>query len=477
MDTQIIAAFVIYISILMTIGFFAYRQNTTEADFMVGGRKLNYWVTALSANASDMSSWLFMSFPMAIFTKGFPQIWIGFSLTLGMFLNWHFIAPKLRQATEDYNNFTLTSFLESRFKDNSGTLRLLGSIATILFMMHYVAAGLISLGFFFDSLFGINYHVGISIATAVVVSYTFLGGFVAIAWTDFFQAVFLLAMILLVPAVAFTHIDGIQSIVDNAAKNNISLSIFPASFDDGLSLFLTCLAWGLGYFGMPHILIKFLGISEVKELRKSKILGISWQIVTLGAAAAIGLVGIAYFSEGLSNNELVFVHMVQELFPPFIGGFILCGVLAAAISTMDSQILVVTSVFAEDIYKATFRRSASSSEVIKISRGCVILFSIIALSIASTGDKTIYDTVFYAWQGLGCAFGPIMILSFYSKTINRAGAITAVVCGTFLGLTWDALANFLEFSRTIPALIPGFFITILLALLVSRWTSPKQQAV
>ena len=461
MHPNTLIAFGLYFAILLLIGYVSSKKHATAADFLMGNRSLNFWLTALSAHASDMSAWLFMAFPMAIFVAGLGQIWIAFGLILGMFLNWQFVAPKLRVMTEKYNSYTLSTFFENRFNEHSGVIRLVSALMILLFMAHYLSAGLIAMGFLFESIFGIDYYIGITVATMVVVIYVFLGGFVTVAWTDLFQGFFLLFMIILVPAIAYSHFDGIQSIVHLAQQKEISLSLFPdLSFDGLFTLFTLTFGWGLGYFGQPHILTKFMGISDASQMYKAKILGMSWQTLALAAATCVGLFAIAFFPNGLAQPELVFVEMVKQLFNPFISGFILCAVFAANMSTMDSQILVSATVISEDFFKKLLRKSATSQEVLRVSKASVVIVAVVALLLAYNKSATIMDTVAYSWSGLGASFGPLVIMSLYSRHTNKYGAIAGILVGGVVAALWPTL-NQLLFSITIFPLIPAFFLSLL----------------
>lgn len=468
MNTEVFFAFALYLSVLVTIGLLSHRKNTTAADFMVGGRSLSYWVTAISAHASDMSSWLFMAFPMALFTTGFSASWIAIGLILGMWANWHFVAPKLRDETEKYNSYTLASYFESRFNDNSGILRLITASATIVFILHYLSAGLISMGLLFESIFGIDYTIGITLATFVVLTYTVFGGYVAVAYTDFFQGMFLMCMIILVPIVSWNYIDGWDGIMSAAMTKGVSLSIMPKTGMDALNAFLLALAWGLGYFGLPHVLTKFMGISSSKEMHKAKYLGVTWQIISMSGAAMVGIIGIAYFSGGLTNPELVFVETVKSLFPPFFGGLILCGIIAATISTMDSQVLVVSALVTEDFYKKIWNKNATSKELVRVSRASVVFASLFALAIAFGKSDTIYRAVFYAWSGLGCSFGPIMLASLYSKNLTKEGAIAGILGGALVAGFWPEIRPMMPID--LEAMIPGFIVSLTAIYSVSALT-------
>lgn len=474
MQTQILFAFFAYFLVLLGIGIITHRKQSSSADFIVGNRSLSFWVTALTAHASDMSAWLFMAFPAAIFIKGVPGLWMAFGLIAGMFLNWQFIAKRLREETERLNSYTLSTYFERRFNDGSGILRVLTAVMSLVYLTTYLGAGVYAMGLLFNSLFGINYYFGLTIATSVVMTYTFLGGFVTVAWTDFCQGIFLLFVILTVAITAYLGLpNGWQSIVDIAHAKEIPLTLFESShFYSLLTIVFLVLSWGLGYFGQPHIITKFMGIKSPSEIIKSKYLGMSWQILSLSAAGAIGLIGLAYYPEGLADPELVFVEIVKQLFSPLLVGFILCGMIAANMSTMDSQILVCASVLSEDFYKHIFRKNAAPHELLRASRASVVIVSVISLGIAFLTSSNILNMVLYAWSGLGSSFGPLVITSLYSKRANRYGAIAGILMGGVVAGIWP-LINHNITDITVPSMIPGFFSGLLSILIVSRLTEPQ----
>lgn len=471
MNTYLLLPFAAYFCILLSIGVISHKKQSSSADFIVGNRSLNFWVTALSAHASDMSSWLFMAFPAAVFMGGFSQTWIAFGLLLGMFLNWQLVAKKLRTSTENYDSYTLSTFFEKRFKDTSGTIRLLTSIMALTFLTCYVSAGLIAMGGILESVFGIDFYVGITIACAVILIYTFTGGFITVAWTDLFQALFLISMILIVPIVAYFKLEnGYTTILDSAHAKGITLNLIPdLSVKSILGICFLIFSWGLGYFGQPHIVTKFMGIKKAEDMNKSKYVGMTWQLIALLAAAAIGLVGIPYFAEGLANPELVFIEMVKSMFHPLLAGFVLCGVLAASMSTMDSQILVCGSVISEDLYKNIFKRSTSPKELLVVTRLGVVLVSGISLYLALNKNSTILEAVLYAWSGLGSAFGPLVLMSLYSKNANKYGAIAGVLTGGLVAGFWGTINPYLT-DMVIPSMIPGFMISLFSIYFVSQLT-------
>lgn len=468
MTIQILAAFIIYFSILLGIGFLSYRKQTSAADFIVGNRSLNFWLTALSAHASDMSAWLFMAFPAAVFIGGVSQAWIALGLMAGMFLNWQFVARKLRSMTEQYNSYTLSTFFEKRFNDTSGVIRIVTAVMAIVFLTSYISAGLIGMGMLFESVFGINYYIGLSLATVVIVAYTFMGGFVTVAWTDLFQALFLLFVIIAVPFIAvFEMGEGFSSIIATVEKKGLSMNLIPDfSFEYLLATLFLILGWGLGYFGQPHIVTKFMGIKNVKELTKSKYIGMTWQILALTAAGSIGFIGAAFFKDGLSNPELVFIEMVKILIHPIPAGFILCAILAATMSTMDSQILVCASVLSEDFYKHLVHKEASQKDLLTVSRIGVFLAALVGLLIAFTKNSSVLDTVLYAWSGLGCAFGPLVLVSLYSKKANKYGAMAGILVGGFVAGIWPTVNHWFTIYP-VPSMIPGFFLSLISIFVVS----------
>ncbi|PJD98263.1 MAG: sodium:proline symporter [Parachlamydia sp.] len=462
MDFYALAAFFAYFAILLTIGLLAHKRLKSSADFILGNRSLNFWLTALSAHASDMSAWLFMAMPAAILIGGLSQSWIAFGLLIGMFLNWQLVAKKLRQETEKYNSYTLSSYFESRFHDRSGIIRLLTATMALIFLTCYLSAGMIAMGRLFESVFGIDYYIGLTIAMLVVVFYTSFGGFTTIAWVDLFQALFLLVIIILVPILAYMQLpDGLNTVYQAAAAQEIPLGFFQReSIYSYITTLFLILGWGLGYFGMPHILTKFMGIKNPEEINKSKYLGMSWQIIALIGSVAIGFVGIGFFGDPLENSELVFIDMVKVLFHPFSAAFIVCAILAANMSTMDSQILVCGSVLSEDIYKHMFRSYASQKELLLVSRIGVVVISCISLGIAFSNNSSILDAVLYAWSGLGCSFGPLVLVSLYSKHANRNGAIAGIIFGGVTAGIWPLInRHFIEIP--IPPMVPGFAASLL----------------
>lgn len=469
MHTQLVIAFSLYFVVILLIGIFAHRKQNTAQDFVMGGRSLSYWVTAFSAHASDMSAWLFMAFPAAVYLGGLPALWIALGLILGMFFNWQFIAKKLREETEKRGCQTLSTFLESRFDDKSGLIRIITATIVIFFMSCYLAANLIGIGIVIQSVFGISYTVVITVSMFAAMLYSFIGGYYTVAKVDQFQAVFLLLAIIIVPLTAWFYVPGgFHTIQQVSESNNISLSLLSDySWDSIRSIVFLALGWGLGYFGQPHIVTKFMGIKCPNELNKAKWVGMTWQVLALFFAALVGIIGIGFFNASLYDPQLVFVEMVKELFNPLIGGFILCGMIAATLSTMDSQIIVSASVISEDFWRYFVKKHASDKELIWVSRISVIILGLFSIYMAYSKNSTVEKAVLYAWSGLGCSFGPAIIMALYDRRANRYGAIAGITVGGLIAGLWPTILPYIS-SVDIPSMIPGFFISIATIFIVSR---------
>lgn len=469
-----LSAVIIYLAILLAIGVLSYRKHISASDFIIGGRSLNYWLTALAAHASDMSSWLFMGYPAVVFTGGIFQAWAAIGLIVFMFLNWKLVAPKIRVATEQYNSLTFSSYFESRLADTSGTIRVFTALMSLFFYTIYISAALVGLGILLETLFGLDYDTGIIVGIIVVIPYVFIGGYHTLAWIDLFQGFFLLAVIIFVPLYLLSHIGGFGAISTALTQKHLTTSLFPDfSLKTVQDVIFMVAGWGLGYFGQPHIVTKFMGIKHVHEISKSKWIGMSWMVISLTAATLVGLVGIVYFTSGLKDSELVFIEMVKENFHPFFIGMILCAVLAATINAMSSQVLVLSSNLTEDFYKKLFRKNASSKELLVVSRAGVILVALVSFAIAYIKPSSIYTLVLYAWSGLGSAFGPLLLLSLYWKKINKYGAWAGILIGGSCAAFWPYFNELL--GTAIPAMIPAFSCSFASILLVSYLTQPKKE--
>lgn len=468
MFTSMTAAFSLYFSILLGIGIYFYNRNKNMSDFSLANRSLNFWLTAISAQASDMSDWLFMGYPGLIFAQGLSQIWVAVGLVLFMFLTWHFIAPAIRIQTEQLNALTLSEFFEKKFKDTSSNIRIISGIFCLYFFIFYIGAGLVGLGRVFESAFEVDYHTGIILGLGISLIYTLLGGLLAIAWSDLFQGTFLLICIILVPWYATMHLGGFTHVHQSLQIFGPEyLSVWPQG--GMIATILSVLSWGIGYFGQPHILINFMGIDNPVNMRKAKFVGISWQISVLLAAVAVGIVGKVMLYGTLANQELVFIVMVKQLFAPFIAGIILCAILAATISTMNTQALISSSLITNDLYLPMVKTSVSDAQKILFSRIAIFIIPLLSLIVAWHESVSVLKLVLYAWSGLGSAFGPIVILSLYfSQYLNRAGVLAGLIAGGITALVWPLIVIYMP--TTIPTLVAGFVINGTMALGVSRIT-------
>ncbi len=474
-----IVAIVLYFVLLTTIGILSFRKqnNKTSADFLIGGRGLNYWLTALAAHASDMSSWLFMAYPAVIYAGGLINLWTAIGLLVFMFLNWQLVAPKIRVATEQYNSLTFSSYFENRFADTSGWIRAITGIMAIVFYTIYISAGLVGLGYLLETLFTLHYNWGILIGILVVVPYVFIGGYTTLAWIDLFQGMFLMCVIIFVPLYVMKQLGGWHQVDLAIHAKHLPLALIPNFKPTTLANILFMAAgWGLGYFGQPHIVTKFMGIKHVNEIAKSKWIGMSWMLLSLTAATLVGLVGIAFFQHvALDDKEHVFTLMVRDTFHPFLLGLFLCAVLAATINAMSSQVLVLSTSLTEDFYKRFFRKDAQSKELLLVSRLGILFVAIISFLIALGKFSTIYGLVLYAWSGLGSAFGPLLLLSLYSNKINRYSAWAGILVGGIVSAFWPIFnERFISNTLAIPPLIPGFVLSLIMIFIVSRLTRNKE---
>lgn len=476
---MMLVAFGLYVTILIGIAVYAVYEDKrsqgsagADDDFILGGRTLSYWVTALSAHAADMSIWLFMGFPGAIYLYGSSKVWLAVALVIGMFLSWQLIASRLRTQTERYKSYTLASFFQRRYDDQSGMIGLASSIVIILFSTIYLAVGIKGVGSVFNHVFGVSYFWGALMSVLAIIFYATLGGYLAVAWTDAFQAIFLLGALLITAVVGFMHCDGWSAILAGAVGRNVPLTFLPYPGLKGVAaLLLDPVGWGLGYFGMPHILSKFMGARDVAEMHKAKYIGILWQCLALGAAVAVACVGFALFPNGLANPETVFIDMVVMLFSPFAAGLIMCAILAAVFSTMDSQILVLAGIVTDDFYKHYVNPKATRANALFVYRVTIGLVSLIAFYIASDEHgSTIFNLVEYAWGGLGASFGPLVLASLYSHRVNKYGAASGIMVGGMVA-AWARYGELVIWGLPVTPVLPGFLIGGVAIFFVSWLTS------
>ena len=478
----IVLAFVIYLSVMVLVGVYSLKQNNSSEDYFLGGRRLGGLVAALSAQASDMSGWLLMGLPGSIYALGTGQIWIAVGLFIGTVLNWLFIATRLRRYTIRANNaVTLPQYLENRFHDDKRGLLLVSSLAIMIFFLVYTASALAAGGQLFTTVFGIDYRLSLTIGAIVILTYTLLGGFTAVCDTDFIQGTVMLIALLAVPIVAFAMMGG-----DMSAATSVDPNYLNPMYDGGnkitLVSILSQLAWGLGYCGMPHILVRFMAVKSDKELNKAKGIGIVWVALSLAFACVIGIVGRAYIAQDLvaeGTQERVFMYMIIKAFTedvriPLIGGIFLCGILAAIMSTADSQLLVTASSVTEDLYMGFFRQKQSDKKMVWFSRIVVVIVAVIAYFIALDPNSSIMGLVSDAWAGLGAAFGPTVLLSLYWKRTNTKGAFAGIVVGALTVIFWDYLPLFggqtAGAVTGVYSLLIGFFLSLIAVVVASLAT-------
>ncbi|EJL21246.1 sodium/proline symporter PutP [Brevibacillus sp. BC25] len=473
---MLLASIIVYMAGMLLIGYYAYKRTSNLTDYMLGGRSLGPTVTALSAGASDMSGWLMMGLPGAMFAQGLSASWIAIGLTLGAYANWLYVAPRLRSYTEVANNsITIPAFLENRFGDGSRMLRLVSALVIMIFFTFYVSSGLVSGGVLFENTFHLSYLTGLWIVGLVTIAYTLFGGFLAVSWTDAVQGLIMVIALILVPLVTVLTAGGFgETFTEIHAVDPSLLDIFKGTSLLGI---ISLFAWGLGYFGQPHIIVRFMAITSTSEIKKARSIGMGWMIFSVAGAMLTGLVGIALYSKQgwtLSDPETIFIQLGTILFHPLITGFLLAAILAAIMSTISSQLLVTSSSLTEDIYKTFFNRSATDKELVTIGRLSVLLVSVIAFLLALNKNDTILDLVGYAWAGFGASFGPVILLSLYWKRMNKWGALAGMVAGALTVIIWtrfDVLKDFLY------EMVPGFAISLLAIVVVSHLTSKPSNEV
>lgn len=462
-------AVIIYFLGMIGIGFYAYRRIFNLNDYMLGGRSLGPAVSALSAGAADMSQWLLMGLPGAIYVSGLVEGWIAIGLTIGAWLNWMLVAPRLRVYTHVSNDsITIPSFFDNRFKENAKILRIVTGIIILVYFTFYVSSGLVAGGVFFESSFGYDYHLGLLVVGGVIVLYTLFGGFLAVSYTDFVQGTIMFLALVSVPIIGVFVTGGIGETIETIKSFDPNLlSLTATATATGV---ISSLAWGLGYFGQPHIIVRFMAIKSAKEIKQARRIGIGWMILTLAGAAATALVGVAYFQKHadvkLIDSEAVFIQMGQILFHPFIAGILLSAVLAAIMSTVSSQLIVTSSALVEDIYKAIFKSDADQKTYIFLGRIAVLVIAIIAGIFAWEKSDTILNLVAFAWAGFGAAFGPTVLLSLYWRKFTSQGALSGMIIGAITVFVWGN--SFL--SDYLYEIVPGFILNLIVAVLVSKMT-------
>ncbi|MXO90801.1 sodium/proline symporter PutP [Pontixanthobacter aquaemixtae] len=484
MQTGTYISLAAYFILMLAIGFYAWRKSTSDSEgYLLGGRNLHPAVAALSAGASDMSGWLLLGLPGALYAAGLVEAWIGIGLFFGALVNWIVVAPRLRQQTEELGNaLTIPQFLANRFPDKAVALRVVSAVIIVAFFAVYTASGLTAGGKLFETsfagLFGAagmsDYMIGIWITAGVVLAYTMVGGFLAVSLTDFVQGCIMVVALVLMPIVILTGGTDLDAAANAAAAagNANYLSLF-----GGLTVvgFLSTVAWGLGYFGQPHIIVRFMAVRSVADVRTARTIGMSWMGVALIGAVGVAIAGRAYAEQNgivVEDPETIFIILANTLFHPLITGFLLAALLAAVMSTISSQLLVASSSLTEDFYRLFLRKQASERETVNVGRISVLLVALLAIAIASDPDSQVLGLVSNAWAGFGAAFGPLIILSLTWKKMTGAGAVAGLVTGAAVVAGWIAMGWNAQFmgGPGLYEIIPGFVAAWIAIVLVSNLT-------
>ena len=472
-----------YFLVMIGIGVYAYFKQANDTEgYMLGGRSLGPAVTALSAGASDMSGWLLLGLPGAMYLDGIVSAWIAIGLTSGAFLNYLIVAPRLRVYTEIADNaITLPDYFANRFEDKSHLLRVISAVVIILFFTVYTAASLVGGGKLFESSLNLSYGTGLWVTAGVVVAYTLFGGFLAVSMTDFVQGIIMLFAMVIVPIVALTDLGGVT------ATTNAIRAIDPSMLDitSGMTVLgvVSLLAWGLGYFGQPHIIVRFMAIRSVKDIPTARNIGMSWMIISLIGACVTGLAGRAYVQKTamtIKDPETIFLVFTQFLFHPLVSGFLLAAILAAIMSTISSQLLVVSSSLTKDVYKLFFDQEAPEARQVLVGRLSVIVVAVVAILLASNPESSVLNLVSNAWAGFGAAFGPLVIFSLIWRGMNRNGAVAGMVVGALTVILWvygPFKVNDVALNDWLYAIVPGFLLSTIAIFAVSMMTGGPQPSV
>lgn len=466
METPVFISFAAYMLVMIGIGIYFYFKTKDLSDFVLGGRSLGPGVTALSAGASDMSGWLLLGLPGMMYSQGIVGSWIAVGLIIGAYLNWHYVAKPLRVYTHHLSAITIPDYFSNRFNDKGNLLRVVTAVVILIFYTIYTSSGLVGGAKLFEATFHLDYQTALMVGSFIIVSYTFLGGYNAVSWTDFIQGILMMLTLVIVPIVVIYDLGGVSEglkIIESVDPSN--LDIFRgASIVSVLSL----MAWGLGYFGQPHILVRFMSIRHEDEMNRAKTIGMTWMIISIIGSLAVGFFGLAYVvahGVDLQDSEKIFITLTQLLFNPWIAGFLLAAILAAIMSTIDSQLIVSSSVLTRDIYHAILRKDATDKELVWVGRFTVIAIAVIAWYISTDENSSVLKLVSYAWAGFGAAFGPLVILSLYNHTITKNGAIAGMVVGSLTIIIYKQLEGGIF---DLYELIPGFIAAWIAVLVFSK---------
>ncbi|WP_202612614.1 sodium/proline symporter PutP [Vibrio toranzoniae] len=475
----ITTTFIAYLIMMLAIGVIAYKRTSNSTDYFLGGRSLGPWPAALSAGASDMSGWLLLGLPGYAYAAGFEAFWLAGGLLVGTWANWLISAKRLRTYSITTESLTLPEFLSRRFNDNSKLIQTISAFFILLFFLFYTSSGLVAGGKLFETVFGLDYTTAVIIGTVCVVSYTLFGGFLAVSWTDLVQGLLMSAALLIVPIAAMNGgLDQLSSDLHNI--NPELLTLWNDAKGEPLSAIaiISLAAWGLGYFGQPHILARFKATRSNKDLTTARRIAVVWTALSMVGAMLVGLVGLVYVTNSgapkLEDGEKIFMLLVNAMFHPVIAGILLAAILAAIMSTADSQLLVSSSAMAEDLYKQVLKKDATSEEIVRVGRFAVILISLIALALAMTPDSSVLGLVSYAWAGFGAAFGPAIVLSLYWSRMNRNGALAGIVVGGVTIVLWK---QFTGGWFDVYEIVPGIILSTISIVIVSLITGEPEEQV
>lgn len=479
-NLAISATFIAYLILMMAIGYYAYKRTVDSSDYFLGGRTLGPWPTAISAGASDMSGWLLLGLPGFAFTSGAASLWLAGGLLIGTWANWLICAKRLRTFTIEADDaLTLPEFFARRFNDKSKLLQTISAFFILMFFLFYTSSGLVAGGKLFETVFGLDYKIAVIVGTVCVVSYTLFGGFLAVAWTDLVQGLLMAAALAVVPLASMEGSFGELS--DSlAAKNPELLDMFTKATGEpmGIIAIVSLVAWGLGYFGQPHILARFNAARSNKDLTTARRIAVTWTTISMAGAILVGLVGMLYVDNNLGgkleDSETIFMLLVNAVFHPVIAGILLAAILAAVMSTADSQLLVSSSALAEDFYKQLLRPNATPGEVVMVGRIGVVGLAIIALILAFDPESSVLGLVSYAWAGFGAAFGPALILALYWKRMNRNGALAGILIGAITVVVWKELSGGIF---ELFEIVPGFILATIAIVVVSLLTAAPSSKV
>ncbi len=478
-STPLLVTFAAYLLVMIGIGFMAWRRTRTFDDYILGGRSLGSYVTALAAGASDMSGWLMMGLPGALYLGGASEAWIAIGLVMGAWCNWKFVAGPLRVYTEQTRNaLTLPDYFTHRFADESRLLRILSALVILVFFAIYCASGIVAGARLFESMFGLPYAQAMFWGAAVTIAYTFIGGFLAVSWTDTVQATLMIFALLLVPVFTVIGVGGL------APAMGLIEQVDPARLQwlgaGGVVAIISSLAWGLGYFGQPHVLARFMAADNLATIPRARRIGMTWMILCLLGALATGFFGIAWFAAnpGLAgpvnaNPERVFIALSELLFNPWVAGVLLSAILASIMSTLSAQLLVCSSALTEDFYRGFLRPKAGHAELVWTGRAMVLMVALLAVWIARDPDSRVLGLVAYAWAGFGAAFGPVVLLSLFWKRMTRNGALAGMVAGALTVVLWK------QTGSTLYEIVPGFVaatVAIVIFSLLGKPPSAQLQA-